>query len=235
MHDISIFILMISTHGDYYDIRYDQTGMIKYDKRKAPINFNMIAAAPLGICNIVTKDNIESIVNVILHDGHQLLIQSENDEMFTSSLNQILKNNIDKNIGWDINENKQKTFVDFMHKYTSRYTPLKKIMKYELYHNKYFSFDLHEKDNKNEFDMTITLFEINETDVFVKNLSSLFSRPTRSSGTHTTLHRVLRHLKKLGIDNVILLDLTCSTLHPDMSDGDIRQIRRDYVKQSMPK
>ena len=234
-----INILLITTHGNYY-IRPGDNDTILHNKKIAPINFNMIAAAPLGVCNIVTNVSIKNVVTNILEYGSQMYINSANetdntdeaiDEVFKRQLNEFLKSRVDKvehNMYEYTQEGQLPEFQNFGHTFTSRYRELNKVMKGESYENKSFSFDLRERNKNEEKDMTITLFTIDETNVESQDLSILFSRATRQSGTETTLEKLLLACKDMGLDNVIVLDLTCSVVHPEMSKRSERKHDETY-------
>lgn len=238
-----INILLITTHGNYY-IRPGDNDTILHNRKIAPINFNMIAAAPLGVCNIVTNVSIKNVVTNILEYGSQMYINSANetdntdeaiDEVFKRQLNEFLKSRVDKvehNMYEYTQEGQLPDFQNFGHTFTSRYRELNKVMKGESYENKSFSFDLRERNKNEEKDMTITLFTIDETNVESQDLSILFSRATRQSGTETTLEKLLLACKDMGLDNVIVLDLTCSVVHPEMSKRSERKTRRDFYKNA---
>lgn len=236
-----INILLVTTHGNYF-IRPGENGTVLHNKKIAPINFNMINAAPLGVCNIVTDVSVQNVVTNITDHGNQLYINSEIeqettgeslDEVFKRNLNNLLRNRIDKaeHKNYDYTyEGQIEDYKKFGQYFTSRYRDMKKTMQGEEYENKSFSFDLKERNGKDKTDMTITLFTIDDTNIESHDLSTLFGRATRHSGTKTTLEKLLFKCEEMGLDDVIVLDLTCSVVHPGMSGRKERAAKRDFIQ-----
>ena len=199
----------------------------------------MINAAPLGVCNIVTDVSVTNVVTNIKDHGNQLYINSEIeqektgkslDELFKINLNYLLRNKIDK----EEHDSYKYTHHDQSEEYrlfgqyfTSRYRNIRKIMQGEEFENKSFSFDLKEKEGKEKMDMAITLFTIDDNTVE----SQIYRRcPAEQlvSGTKTTLEKILLKCEEMNLDDVIVLDLTCSVVDPQIKGRDLRSERSTF-------
>ena len=242
-----IHVLLITSHGSYF-ISRKENGEIFRNIKKAPIDFNMIEAAPLGICNVTTDVTISNIMSYLIEGGPHIYGDVEEkqrtspeksiDEIFKEEINHHIKNVLDPidHKGEEFpKKGMQNIHKNMARHFTLRYPEIKKVMENQKYEDKIYSYELREKENEIAPNMnSILLFTIDDKTVTTQDISiDLFSRATRQRGIYTTLNKILLYCSSRGLNNIIITDITCSGVYPLKDNREIAKIRRDKYSKGL--
>lgn len=236
-------VLIITTHGEI-NVKYAVTGVLEPVLTPKPTNMKVVLlqAATCGVINIATASNVVSYVKTI------------RDAIEASDYN----NNTTKEEMVAIVESikAQLMQIDYRPQEVARAVSARnphyvgdiEVMDYHYHNNK--SYDVYSEDylidkkfsrsnvltKPRSKDWKINLLGAEGEDLMGtmnSNVSSLRKSSQREESSVIYMSDIIHELEKRGIESVLVFDLSCSLIENRVSVGDIRQVRRSFMRDTM--
>jgi hypothetical protein len=235
-------VVVITTHGAM-KVSIGKTGLLKPILAPKPTNMNVVLlqAAVCGVVNFIGSTEISSYVKaingVVKASGFNDNTTKEDMVKIAESIRTKLLqlDNMREQVAQEISE-KNPDFVgdpqtmDYIHH---------KNKFYNIYDNDY----LIDKQFSRANELTtprgkiwkVNLLGKNSEDLMAKmnpNVSSLRNSSKRKENSVLYMSGIIRELEKRGIENALIIDLSCSVIDNTLSDRDIRHARSTFMKRS---
>jgi len=203
---MSIPITVIQTHGSYMNFTDDTF--------KTPINVNIIRAVPLGSCNYLNEEIANDIDNRIIKFMNNSINKKQDIDL--NKIAKLLKNA--DTVSLDAIETLQDTSISLdsdsdekkYQQLSAHHYKIHKYSKSQLLSDKHFIILPIESNASDSGYNKIILYQILDNKINKLDMTRHIKGPFRRSGSTILLSELLKHLKNMDIDNVLLIDLSCS-------------------------
>ena len=209
-------VLLITTHGEY-------EGHEDLEQFKSPMNIRKINAVIMGICNLLTESNLKHMVKFIIKQIKEGNISDmDKGSKLISDIFKMSDPEPD-----DIKNRKLSVLDDVERNYSQGSDRSYQIIPIgegsNIYDKTYIVYPSERSKSKSPYFDTITLLTDDTPNDLVQEM---LGRTYRQEEQRVKLSVILKYLKeKRGINNLIIIDLTCSVT--DLSEREIRSIVRD--------
>lgn len=238
-------VIGIFTHGkillDENNSPYKQS--IPQDKY-----LNIICGTPPGVSNVSTLSNIETLGEVISEeiDTHSNILNQKNIsentlDFITLDISQkLIENNKENAEEISKIKTKSNTFSEFYHTYDNAFQSIKCSQQEQdqIYNKLYTKFtpdEIADIKNKGENNFDNAVY-FNKIIMFNKNNDDLFEIfKFLNNGVpieEITLFNLLEFMYGFGVENIIIIDLSCSTFSENLTNRTCRLIRREILKKT---
>ena len=215
--DNSTAILYITTHG--YIVKLNHLCAPEYTRIPEGMNITLASAAAPGEVNFMDAKTADAYVSLINANKRNLMSNLESTRDFAiQRIVDAMKRNDESNL-IDAELFERPDFPGYMHHFDKSYS-IEKLQSPDLILDKNFS-------RRNYTDpeyFSDNADEITKNDFVVKvmniaggpDLVSFLRRSTRRQFVEIRMKEILEFLRDKGVENVIIFDMSCSNLEPDM-------------------
>ena len=218
-------VLMISTHGVIKTENGEPIRMKVPDAMK----ITKVAVAPIGVCNVTTENQIDSLSKYI----SRFFEQSSEDELdaklsYAMSFIKAFQSSVKTTVKSDLNTYKDEEKEEFLRYGDKPQTLYTYTSGQELLDKRYSR--SREENLDRAFDYKINMLNVKGKPDLLQyivhgTLGPATRSTTRDEGTSIDLSDIVDFLKGKGVKHLILFDLSCSTIS-DLNPRDIRAKRR---------
>lgn len=216
---------MITTHGN---IKLENDEPVRLKVPEA-MKITKVAVAPLGVCNVTTQDQIDSLSKYIARFFEQFSEEDLDDKVsYAMSFIKSFQSNVKTKVKSDLKTKKDEQMEEFIRYGDKRQTVYIYTSGQELLDKRYSR--SREENLERAFDYKINMLNVRGKPDLIHymvtgKVGQITRSDTRDEGISIDLSDIVDFVKEQGVKHLVVFDLSCSTI-PGLEPRDIRAKRR---------